>query len=165
MHNLKKFNNEVYFTSDKKLNFIKKSHIKFLKSKVKKTIKKRIRICLHKNMKDKLHEMFIVLSRDTYIRPHKHFNKAESLHVVEGSADVIFFNDNGSLVKKVRLSKKDNFFYRLSSSTFHTFKILTKNFIFHETTEGPFLKNETLYAEWSPDEKDIKLAKKYINSL
>ncbi len=165
MHNLKKINNEVYFTNNKELNFINKSHIEFLKSKVKKTKKKRARICLHKSIKDNLHEMLIILSKETYIRPHKHLNKAESLHVIEGSADVIFFNDFGKITDSVRLNKKNNFFYRLSCSRFHTFKILTKNFIFHETTEGPFLKNETLYAEWSPDEKDIKLAKKYINSL
>ena len=28
---------------------------------------------------DKLHEMFIALSKSTYIRPHKHYNKSESL--------------------------------------------------------------------------------------
>ena len=165
MHSLKKINNEVYFTNNKELNFINKSHIKFLKSKFKKAKKKRARICLHKSIKDKLHEMFIILSKETYIRPHKHLNKAESLHVIEGSADVIFFNDYGEVVKKVRLSKKENFYYRLSNSAYHTFKIRTKNLIFHETTEGPFIKNKTCYAKWAPNEKNIEKGKKYINSL
>ena len=165
MRNLKKISNEVYFTNDKELNFINKSHIEFLKSKVKKTKKKRARICLHKDIKDNLHEMIIILSKETYIRPHKHLNKVESLHVIEGSADVIFFNDYGKIINCVRLSKKKNFFYRLSNSKYHTFKIKTKNFIFHETTEGPLIKNRTVYAKWSPEENNLKRAKQYINSL
>ena len=51
--------------------------ISFLKSNANK-IGKRIRICTHSDDKDKLHEMFIALSRSTYIRPHKHYNKSES---------------------------------------------------------------------------------------
>ena len=68
---------------------------------------------MHKDIKDNLHEMIIILSKETYIRPHKHLNKVESLHVIEGSAEVIFFNDYGKIINSVRLSKKKNFFYRL----------------------------------------------------
>lgn len=47
MHNLKKINNEVYFTNNKELNFINKSHIKFLKSKVKKAKRKELEfVCI-----------------------------------------------------------------------------------------------------------------------
>ena len=66
--------------------------------------------------------MMIILSKGTYIRPHKHVNKVESLHVIAGSADVIFFDNNGKILKRISLSnKKDksNFYYRLSSSVFH----------------------------------------------
>ena len=63
MHNLKKINNEVYFTNNKELNFINKIHIKFLKSKVKKAKKKRARICLHKSIKDMQSTSIIRLAR------------------------------------------------------------------------------------------------------
>ena len=162
---LKKKNEEVFYYKSKNYSFISNKHINFLKSRVYKTKKKRARICLHKNVKDKLHEMIIVLSKQTYIRPHKHEKKVESLHVIQGSADVIFFNNNGKIVKKERLSKKKNFFYRLSSAKFHTFKIRSKFFIFHEATEGPFIKNKTVFAKWSPKENDKKKAKYYINAL
>ena len=48
--------------------------------------------------------MFIALSRSTYIRPHKHYNKSESLHVIYGSADVVFGN-KGDINKIINLSK------------------------------------------------------------
>ena len=109
MKNLKKINSEVFYTKSSEISFINKSYINFLKKKVLQTKSKRARICLHKNEKDKLHEMIIILSKETYIRPHKHLDKAESLHVIDGVADVIFFNSNGKVTKKVRLSKKKKF--------------------------------------------------------
>ena len=167
MKNLKKINNEVFYTK-KDIEFINQKHISFLKKRVKNTKRKRARICMHKNEKSKLHEMIIILSKGTYIRPHKHVNKAESLHVISGSADVIFFNSRGKTIKKISLNNKkknSSFYYRLSSSVFHTFKLKSKYFIFHETTEGPFLKKKTIYAKWSPSENNQLKVKKFINSI
>ena len=164
MIDLKKKNREIYFSKNK-ISFITNNHINFLKKKVKFTKNKRIRICTHKNIGDKLHEMIILLSKETYIRPHKHIGKVESLHVVEGNADVIFFNKKGKVKKKIPLNKNRNFYYRLSTSCFHTFKIKSKYFVFHETTEGPFLKNKTIYAKWSPHEKNLEDARNYLKSL
>ena len=93
--------------------------------------------------------MFIALSNETYIRPHKHLNKSESLHVLEGHADVVFFNDIGKIIKIISLSKdssKSCFYYRISEPTYHTFIVKSDIFIFHETTHGPFKKSDTLYA-------------------
>jgi len=167
MIDLKKINNEVFYSKNK-VEFINSNHINFLKKNVKFARRKRARICMHKNDKSKLHEMIIILSKDTYIRPHKHIDKSESLHVIEGSADVIFFDNKGIILKKERLGgsqKNANFFYRVSSSIFHTFKIRSKFFIFHESTEGPFIKNKTKYADWSPNENDVFEAKKFMKSI
>jgi cupin fold WbuC family metalloprotein len=164
---VKKKNSEVFYLK-KKIEFINHQHINFLKKKVKVAKRKRARICMHTNLSNKLHEMLIILTKNTYIRPHKHLGKAESLHVVEGSADVIFFNDKGKIIDRKTLGEKDNnynFYYRINSSTFHTFKLRTKYFIFHEATEGPFLKSKTKYAKWSPQEKDFKATKKFMNSI
>jgi len=166
MINLKRKNSEVYYTKSN-LEFVNYNHINFLKKKIKFSKRKRARICLHKD-NSRLHEMIIILSKDSYIRPHKHLRKAESLHVIEGRAEVIFFDNKGKVLKKVKLeskNKKLNFYYRLSNSIFHTFKIKSKFFIFHESTEGPFLKNKTIYAKWSPSENDKFKAKKFINSI
>ena len=99
MINLKKKNNEIFYSKNS-IEFINYKHINFLKKNLKFAKRKRARICLHNSDKSKLHEMIIILAKDTYIRPHKHFNKAESLHVIEGSADAIFFDDKGNIIKK-----------------------------------------------------------------
>ena len=167
MINLKKKKNGIFY-SKKNIEFINYKHINFLKKNVKFVKNKRARICLHNNDKSKLQEMIIILAKDTYIRPHKHLNKSESLHVIEGSADAIFFDNKGNIIKKQRLggkSKNTDFYYRISDSVFHTLKIRSKYFIFHESTQGPFIKNKTKYANWSPVENDTLNAKNFMKSI
>ena len=69
MMQFKKISNEVFYTN-KTITQIEDRDIAFLKANVKNTEKKRIRLCMHLNEKDSTHEMFIVLSNKTYIRPH-----------------------------------------------------------------------------------------------
>ena len=125
MNQFKKINNEVFFTK-KTITKIEDVDIKFLKANVKNTEKKRIRLCTHLSEEDKLQEMFILLSKETYIRPHKHLNKSESLHVQEGSADVVFFDDESNIIKIISLSdasSKGCFYYRIDEPIYHTFII------------------------------------------
>jgi|TARA_Y100000294_G_C8515413_1_gene320625 cupin fold WbuC family metalloprotein len=158
MKKFKKINNEVYYT-EKKITQIDDKDILFLKSNVHKTKKKRIRICAHINEKDNLQEMFVALSNKTYIRPHKHFNKSESLHVIYGSADVVFFDDRGIIKKIISLSNNlpdSSFYYRISKPIYHTFIIKSDCFIFHETTQGPLKKSDSIFASWSPKDTEFK---------
>src|SRR5579871_5272686 len=50
--------------------------------------RKRSRLCAHRDPAETLHEMFVCLHRDTYIRPHKHPGKVESFHIIQGEVDV-----------------------------------------------------------------------------
>ena len=36
---------------------------------------------------------------------------------------------------------------------------------FHEVSEGPFNKEDTIIANWAPDEKETAKAKKYIAKI
>ena len=167
MIQFKKINNEVFYT-EKNISQIKDSDIAFLKDNINNTEKKRIRLCTHLNEKDDTHEMFIALSNETYIRPHKHFNKSESLHVLEGSADVVFFDDEGKISNIIPLSdasSKSCFYYRINEPIYHTFIVTSKIFIFHETTQGPFKKSDTIFAPWSPEEAEHDKIAKFVSKL
>ena len=167
MNQFKKINNEVFFT-EKTITKIENDDIKFLKANVKNTEKKRIRLCTHLSEEDKLQEMFILLSRETYIRPHKHLNKSESLHVQEGSADVVFFDDESNIIKIISLSdssSKGCFYYRIDEPIYHTFIIKSDYFIFHETTLGPFKRADTIYAPWSPKETNFDKIGNFVSKL
>ena len=124
-----------------------------LESQAKNSVDKRIRLCVHQDINDDLHEMFIVIARGSYVRPHKHLNKTESFHIVKGLLDVVIFDDAGNVKEIIPMGSIGSgkcFYYRLASSYFHTVVIKTDIVVFHETTNGPFKKEETIYAEWAP---------------
>jgi cupin fold WbuC family metalloprotein len=131
--------------------------IEFLKAEAAKSERKRVRFNAHPDSKDLLHEMIIVLDRATYVQPHKHLAKMESFHVIEGEAQVVLFDDAGRVTDVVELGPAGSgrcFFYRLRAPVFHTVVIHSPCLVIHETTNGPFKPEETVYADWSPAEKD-----------
>ena len=143
-------------------------NIETLKNRVNSNTRKRIRLCAHKNIDDVLHEMLIVLTEDTYIRPHRHLGKSESFHIIEGLADIIIFDEDGNIIEIVTMGNYTSgrkFYYRLSDPYYHTLLILSDTLVFHETTNGPFKKSDTKFAAWAPDETDIIAGKKFLKQL
>jgi cupin fold WbuC family metalloprotein len=119
--------------------------------------RRRIRICAHPDTTDRLHEMLIVHTRGAYVRPHKHLNKTESAHIIEGEVDVVFFEDSGAVSEVVRLGDYRSgrkFYYRVGGPVFHTFLITSEFLVFHEVTNGPFRREDTVFAPWAPEESN-----------
>lgn len=156
MITLREISKEVFYT-DESLANVGRGEIEFLKARVGHTGHKRIRLCVHKDVEDDLHEMFVVLSKETYIRPAKHIGKAESLHVIEGRADAVFFDEGGRITQVIPLedySCGQRFYYRIDQPVYHTLLVRSNHFIFHETTRGPFRRSDTVLAPWAPEEGD-----------
>ena len=59
----------------------------------------RARICTHTSDKSPVQEMVIAFTRETYVHPHRHIEKSESFHVIEGELAVVFFDDSGCRLK------------------------------------------------------------------
>lgn len=140
----------------------------FLKQQAKASNRKRARICAHRSGKDALHEMLIAISADSYIHPHRHIDKSESFHIVEGFVDVVIFDDAGAVTDIVSLGALGsgrNFYYRLSESRFHTLLIHSEQLVVHEVTNGPFIKNQTELAPFAPREEDREAGLKYMKYL
>lgn len=139
-----------------------------LKELASKNTRSRARICMHKSIDESLHEMLIVHKKDCYVRPHMHPGKSESLHVVEGSADLILFNQQGGIDKIIPMgdySSEKLFYYRLNDSVYHSLFIRSEWLVFHEVTNGPFRREDTVFGAWSPDSENIALGISYINKM
>ena len=119
------------------------------------------------NPSDKLHDMIIVHGKECYVRPHKHETKSESITILEGEADLILFEEDGSIRGVISMGEvKTNkaFFYRISNSIYHMLIIRSKFLTFHEATEGPFDREDTKFPEWSPTEDSDTLVD-FISSI
>ena len=139
--------------------------IEDLKQKQKNTARKRIRLCAHLQVEDSTHEMLIVHTRDTYVRPHKHLGKSESYHAIEGCFDLLTFDDVGTVTGILEVgpySSGRNFFCRLPASLYHGLLIHSDIVIFHETTSGPFIRAQTEFAPWSPVETEVDAGNKFM---
>ena len=163
----KKINEEVLIVRDSLVR-IDRQFIEDLKKKSKNNLRKRIRLNIHKSLSDSIHEMFIVHNKGSYIRPHNHLNKNESLHIIEGRADIIFFDAKGNLTDVIPMgnyASGKTFYYKLTEPKFHSLLVKTDYLIFKETTNGPFRKEDRIDAPWSPDEKDAKAIEEYMLKL
>ena len=159
MIKVRKENEEVLYPIEDAV-AIKRLDLQELKSLSLLNKRKRIRICAHMSPSDKLHDMLIVHGKDCYVRPHKHFSKAESLTILEGEADLILFEEDGLIRDVIRmgeLSTNKDFFYRISSSIYHMLIIRSEFLTFHEATEGPFDRADTLFPKWAPEEDSDSL--------
>jgi cupin fold WbuC family metalloprotein len=157
-------NPEVLISKDP-LGLLNKADLIKLKKLASKNPRKRIRICTHSSPNDKFHEMFIVMSKDSYVRPHKHLKKTESLHIIEGRADSVFFDNKGNVVKVVKLGDYASgrvMYYRLGRPQFHMLIVRSAYLVFHEATTGPFDRAQTILASWAPEDYDKTEIQKFL---
>ena len=160
--------NEEVLYSEEPIIKVTYNDVHWLKNEAGKNERKRIRLCAHRGIEDSVHEMLIIHARDTYIRPHKHIDKSESFHIVEGMADVVLFDDIGNASHVIRMGKYETglfFYYRISMPVYHTLLIHSDILVFHETTSGPFSREDTIFAAWSPNEVDKEAYKAYMTNL
>jgi cupin fold WbuC family metalloprotein len=130
--------------------------------------RRRVRLCAHRSTDDSLHEMLIVHTRDTYVRPHRHFGKSESFHVIEGDVDVVIFDEDGAVADVIGMGAFQSgrpFFYRIADPLYHTLLIRSAVLVFHETTKGPFKREETAFAPWAPEDGDRDGVERFLETL
>lgn len=165
--NLRKINEEVFIAQDPIVQ-IGAREIEFVKRQAQSSLRKRARICAHKSSDDRLHEMIIVISAASYIHPHRHINKSESFHILEGEVDVVVFNHTGEISDVIQLGAQNsgrNFFYRLSDSVFHTLLLRSEVLVMHEVTNGPFVREETVLAPFAPKEDQADAVRSYMHRI
>lgn len=160
---VRKENDEVFY-AETPLVSVGPNDLAELKKIAAATPRKRARLCVHRKPEALLHEMFIVLGRDAYVRPHSHIGRKEGLMVLEGSADLIVFSDSGKVIDVVRLDS--NCFYSHSDEPqYHTVRVRSDFLVFYEATTGPFRREDTVFPDWSPTETDSQSIQTFIKEL
>ena len=157
---------EVYYASGKIIK-LGKSDIELFREKAGNNEPKKIRLCTHRDVNDKLHEMFIMFGKGAYVKPHKHPGKSISYHIVEGSADVVLFNESGRIAEVIKMGDylSGRVFYFRIDDPFYYMPVPKSNIlVFHEITNGPF-NNDTVFAPWAPAENDKAAVQEFMEKL
>ncbi|HVZ23104.1 MAG TPA: WbuC family cupin fold metalloprotein [Vicinamibacterales bacterium] len=145
---------EVLYATDRIVT-VDRAAVEELKRAASRNPRGRIRLCAHPDVDDRLHEMLIVHNRQAYVRPHKHLGKSESFHVIEGDVDVVIFDDDGAVADVIPMGAYGSgraFFYRIATPIYHTLLIRSDVLVFHEATNGPFDRADTMFAPWAPED-------------
>ncbi len=124
---------------------LEKIDMKALKTAVNESELKRFRYCLHYSEKDLIQEMIIGFQKGSEVPIHRHKNKTESFHIIEGVLDIVFYDNKEKENNRIRLGDINSgfpFIYRLSKELWHTVEIISDYAVIHEITTGPFNKNE-----------------------
>lgn len=156
------------FFHNEKIFVVGNGMLDFLKNAMRQDKSDRARLCLHRSRQDRVQEMIIAISKNTYIRPHKHPTRTESFQVIEGRIQMTFFNDRGEIIKKVKMAQAGNnlpFVCRVSPNIWHMTLPISEYAIFYEVLEGPFTDSTSKQAPWAPKETQPRKIKAFLNSL
>lgn len=132
------------------------------------TKEQRTRLCVHESAESLVHEMFIIHTSDTYVRPHRHRTKSESFQVLEGSASLVLFDDEGAIQRVVTLgdlASGDTFYFKMPARVWHMLVIHSKVLVFKEVTQGPFDADDCEFPEWAPLGRHCDEVPEYITQI
>lgn len=142
---------EAFYTTDKIVT-VGKREIDILKAELPNTARKRVRLCCHPNTNDRLHEMFVLYTKNTYIQANKHLAKEETFLILEGDADFIFYSESGDVTQIIPLgspSSGKDFFVRVPQGVYHSVVMNSDYLVIHESTPGPYDRQHTVWAPWA----------------
>ncbi len=128
----------------------------------------RSRLCAHPDPDAAVHEMLIAHTDAVYVRPHRHHGKDESLLLLEGELDALFFEDDGTVRERRRMRAYGGdapFYYRIPPGVWHGLVIVSPLVVFLEVTAGPFRREQTEFPVWAPDGSDADAAARYVAAL
>ena len=104
--------------------------------------------------------------RGRYYRPHKHSDKDETCHVIEGEIALFLFDQEGKVTKRVEIRGEATMVFRVETGRWHTLVPVTDTVVYHESKVGPFLgDNDSIYPSWAPDGCNREAARLYIANL
>ena len=128
---------------------------------------RRARINLHPASTDRLHEMIIAFWNDSFVAPHRHLDKSESFHVIEGEVDVLFFSDEGAVTRVLSLAAPGGpkpFAYRLNGKAWHSVIPRSPQVVLHETTNGPFVRGAVDLPTWAPTFTEAAAGRRWLEA-
>ncbi|MBI1252532.1 MAG: cupin fold metalloprotein, WbuC family [Alphaproteobacteria bacterium] len=158
---------EVLYTRDTDVVRAGMEVVSILRERALASPRKRCRLCAHPDADAVQQEMVIVMHRDSYVQPHRHFGKSETFTVFEGEVDALIFDESGAVIETIPMGPfgtSRQFFYRMPERVFHSMIFRTDWLVYLETTSGPFDKTASEGAPWAPTEHDPAAGRAWLTT-
>ncbi|MBN1981207.1 MAG: WbuC family cupin fold metalloprotein [Chitinivibrionales bacterium] len=123
-----------------------------------KSPRKRANHNFHDHLSDPIQRMGVVALETTYIRPHLHEEqgKWEIFIILEGDAEVLLFDEQGTVTDKRHLSanpKTGSRLIEIPPLAWHTLVICSPRAVLVELKPGPYVPtSDKGFASWAPAE-------------
>lgn len=114
----------------------------------------------HDPERDPVQRFWIQLHPGTYVRPHRHIlqQRQETTVLIEGRADLLLFNDQGKLQKRLGLAEDGTRAVELNPEQWHSYVALAPTTLF-EVKQGPYEATaDKQFAAWAPAENTAQVA-------
>ena len=124
------------------------------------TARRRLNHNFHSGPADNPHRFLNVLLRGTYVRPHRHVTppKSETFVVLEGIADILIFNEDGTIASRHRLGE-ETLGIDLGPGIWHNVVAVSERVVCFEVKPGPWEPaSDKDFASWAPAEGDPGVA-------
>ncbi|MEN6507347.1 MAG: WbuC family cupin fold metalloprotein [Smithella sp.] len=114
---------------------------------------------IHESLSDPVQRLFIAAGVSSYFRPHRHPGKSEFALVIRGLFDVILFDDEGIVTKRVSIGPDtDVLGLEIPADQCHTWIPMAEQSVFFEVKQGPYNPSISLvFAPWSPEEGTMQV--------
>ena len=104
---------------------------------------------LHNGDADPIQRMYNLLLSGSYIKPHKH-DLTETFVLLEGDAMMVFFDDDGNVLHKIRMNGK-NKVIDMPRNAWHSLFSVSEHSLFFIIKEGPYVPENKIFAPWAPE--------------
>lgn len=152
-----------------KVSFLSQDDLDGLIQKAFASVRLRAHLLLHDSPNDAVQRIIIGLVNGTYIPPHFHEfqHQWEHFHVLQGEVELMLFDSNGYLNKKVILGgQKKDIIAQISPQIPHTLVCRSPTAVVMEIKEGPFdKKSAKVIPSWSYSEDYSILSRDTITSM
>ena len=124
----------------------------------------------HNSAEDSVHRFLNVLTRGTYVQPHRHVSppKHESFIVLEGRVVVFVFDGDGTVRDRWVLGGEgsQNRGIEIPAGLWHTIAAVSDNAVCYEVKPGPWDPvTDKEFASWAPPESDAEAAREWLHAL
>lgn len=113
-----------------------------------KNSRNRSRLCFHPSKNDLHQEMLIVMSKSAIEKPQRRTIGFDTKIVIEGEANLHYFNDEGDLLRIIELGRTKSHYVHTCTSEYHALEIVSDWFVFLEILKGPFTEKTTKFADF-----------------